>query len=101
MEAVQLKTCQRCRERRFEMDLKEGVCHRCYLRDTDNRKRPLRPFLMSAENQMDPGIVLAHLLELTQIEEMVVARAYVTLPLPTLRIHLLLLCEYTLPLLTL
>ena len=66
MEAVQLETCQRCRERRFEMDLKEGVCYRYYLRDTDNRKRPLRPFLMSAENQIDPGIVPAHLPELKE-----------------------------------
>ena len=56
------------------MDLKDRVCHRCFLRDANNRKQP---FLMSAENQMDPGIVPNHLPELTQVEEMVIARAHV------------------------
>jgi hypothetical protein len=32
---------------------------------------------MSADNNMDPGIVLSHLPELTQVEEMVIARAHV------------------------
>jgi len=45
IEAVRLKTCQRCRERRFGIDLKEDVCHRYYLRDTryalpDVRRQP-------------------------------------------------------------
>ncbi|OBT60067.1 hypothetical protein VE03_10500, partial [Pseudogymnoascus sp. 23342-1-I1] len=39
------------------MDLKDGVCHRCFLRDTDKRKRPVTPSLMSAANNMDPGTV--------------------------------------------
>jgi hypothetical protein len=73
--AVQIETCQRCQERGFSMDLKESVCHRCFLRDTDNQKRPVTPFLMSAGNNMDPGIVPSHLPELTQVEEMVIARA--------------------------
>ena len=61
IEAVQLKTCQRCRERRFGIDLKEDVCYYCHLQDTD-RGQPVTPFLMSVDNQMDPGIVPAHLL---------------------------------------
>jgi hypothetical protein len=65
MEAVQLETCQRCQERGFSMDLTDSVCHQCFLRDTDNRKRPVTPFLMSADNHMDPGVVPSHLLELT------------------------------------
>jgi hypothetical protein len=32
---------------------------------------------MSAENEMDLGDVLAYLLELTQVEEMIIARSYV------------------------
>jgi len=59
------------------MDLKDSVCHRCFLRDTDSRKRLVTPFLMSADNNIDPGIVPSHLLELTQVEEMVIARAHV------------------------
>jgi len=69
------------------MDLKEDVCHRCYLRDTDDRKRPVTPFLMSVDNQMDPGIVPAHLPELTQIEEMVIARAHVQMMVKRVRGH--------------
>lgn len=77
MEAIQMETCQHCQERGFLMDLKDGTCHRCFLRDTDNQKRPVTPFLMSAENDMDPGIVPADLPQLTQVEEMVIARAHV------------------------
>jgi hypothetical protein len=87
MEAVQLETCQRCQERGFSMDLKEGICHRCFLRDTDSRKRPVTPFLMSAENNMDPGVVPSHLPELSQVEEMVIARAHVQMLVKRVRGH--------------
>jgi ATP-dependent DNA helicase PIF1 len=87
MEAVQMETCQRCQERGFSMDLKEGVCHRCFLRDTDNRRQPVTPFLMSADNNMDPGIVPSHLPELTQVEEMVIARAHVQMLVKRVRGH--------------
>jgi ATP-dependent DNA helicase PIF1 len=87
MEAIQMETCQRCREHGFSMDLKDGVCHRCFLRDTDNQKRPVTPFLMSAENDMDPGIVPADLPELTQVEEMVIARAHVQMLVKRVRGH--------------
>jgi hypothetical protein len=59
------------------MDLKDSVCHQCFLRDTDNRKQPVTPILMSAENNMDPGVVLSHLPELSQVEEMVIVRAHI------------------------
>ena len=59
------------------MDLKDGICHQCLLRDTDNYKRSVTPFLMSADNNIDPGIVPSHLPELTQVEEIVIVRAYV------------------------
>jgi hypothetical protein len=87
MEAVQLETCQRCHERGFSMDLKEGICHRCFLRDTNGQKRPVTPFLMSADNHMDPGIVPGHLPELTQVEEMVIARAHVQMLVKRVRGH--------------
>ncbi len=47
------------------MDLKDSVCHRCFLRDTNKRKQPVTPFLMSAENDMDPGVVPGFLPELS------------------------------------
>jgi hypothetical protein len=73
MAAVEMETCSRCKERWFSMDLKDNVCHSCFLRDKRNRT----PFLMSAENDMDPGELLAHLPELTQVEEMIIARSHV------------------------
>ena len=65
------------------MNLKDGICHACFLRD----KRGQTPFLMSAENQMDPGVLPAHLPILTQIEEMVIARSHVQMVLYRYRGH--------------
>ena len=84
---MQLETCQRCQERGFSIALKEGICYRCFLRDTDNRKRSVTPFLMSAENNIDPGTVPGHLLELTQVEEIVIARAHVQMLVKRVRGH--------------
>ena len=87
MEAIQMETCQRCQEHGFLMDLKDSVCYRCFVRDTDNRKQPVTPFLMSADNHIDPGIVPSHLPELTQVEEMVIARAHVQMLVKRVRGH--------------
>jgi len=65
------------------MDLKDTICHRCYLRDSRGRL----PFLMSAENEMDPGSVAANLPELTQVEEMIIARSHVQMVLFRYRGH--------------
>ena len=51
------------------MDLKDEICHSCYLRDKGGKT----PFLMSIENEIDLGVILAHLPELTQVEEMIIA----------------------------
>jgi hypothetical protein len=59
------------------MDLKDSVYHHYFLRDTDSCKRPVTPFLMSVDNNIDLGSVLSHLPELTQVEEMVITRAHV------------------------
>ena len=55
------------------MKLKDGICHNCVLKDKGGQT----PYLFSAENKMDLGIVPAHLPALTQIEEMVIARSHV------------------------
>ena len=52
------------------MDLKSDVCHRCFNRDKGNKTTP---FLMSVDNEMDLGEIPAHLPELTQVEEMIIA----------------------------
>ena len=81
MADVKMETCLRCKERWFDMRLKDDICRRCYLRDTDpgtrGCKQVLSPFLMSVNNEMDPGDIPAHLPALTQVEEMVIARAHV------------------------
>ena len=69
------------------MALKEGVCHCCFLRDTDNQKRSVMPFLMSTENNIDPGTVPGYLLELTQVKEMVIARVHVQMLVKRVRGH--------------
>jgi hypothetical protein len=68
-----METCSRYRESWFAIDLRDTVCHSCYLRD----KRGQSPFLISADNEMDPGDVPAHLLVLTQVEEIIIARSHV------------------------
>jgi len=83
MRTVQMEDCSRCRERWFAMALKDTVCHRCYLRDPKDR----RPYLMSAENEMDPGSVADILPELTQVEEMIIARSHVQMVLFRYRGH--------------
>lgn len=65
------------------MDLKEEICHACFLRD----KRNQVPFLMSIENEMDPGDVPACLPELTQVEEMIIARSHVQMMVHRYRGH--------------
>jgi hypothetical protein len=69
------------------MDLKDEICHRCFLRDTNARKEPVTPFLMTADNMMDPGPVPPDLPELIQVEEMVIARAHVQMLVKRVRGH--------------
>ena len=42
---------------------------------------------MSADNHMDPGIVPSHLLELSQVEEIVITRAHVQILVKRVRGH--------------
>jgi hypothetical protein len=64
-----MDTCTRCNARWFDMRLKDKVYYTCFLKDKGGQTL----FLFSADNEMDLGAVLAHLLVLTQIEEMVIA----------------------------
>ncbi|KID81448.1 ATP-dependent DNA helicase PIF1 [Metarhizium guizhouense ARSEF 977] len=83
MDQIKMETCARCKERWFAMDLKDGVCHACFLRDKGNKT----PFLMSAENEMDPGELPTHLPELTQVEEMIIARCHIQMVVYRYRGH--------------
>lgn len=78
-----METCGRCRERWFSMDLKNATCRSCFLRD----KASVTPFLMSADNDMDLGHLQASLPELTQVEEMAIARSHVQMMVCRYRGH--------------
>lgn len=84
MDNQEMETCGRCNEYWFLMELKDGVCYRCFLRD---KKGTPMPFKMSAANNMDPGDFPAHLPPLTQVEEMVIARSHVQMLLKRVRGH--------------
>jgi len=57
------------------MGISKGICIRC--RRRDKNKAEDEPELFSKENLMDPGSVPEHLLALTQVEEMLIARVHV------------------------
>jgi hypothetical protein len=44
-----------------------------FLRNKHNQS----PYLISVENEMDPGDIPAYLLELTQVKEIIIAWSYV------------------------
>jgi hypothetical protein len=67
--------CHRCREKWFDMNVKNGVCKRCRARDKN--RRPDEPFFFSHENCLDFGDIPTELPSLTQVEEMVIARIHV------------------------
>jgi hypothetical protein len=73
LDNIDMEECSRCRERWFEMRLRDGVCYNCSLRD----KMDKTPFLMSMENDMDPGDIPSHLPELSQIEEEIIAHCHI------------------------
>ena len=55
------------------MGLKDNICYVCFLRDKGSQS----PFLMSTDNKIDLGEILAHLLALTQVEEIIIACLHV------------------------
>ena len=74
------------------MRLRVGICHNCRLRDappkdTDRNTDRNTVFLMSQENEMDPGEVPAFLPQLSQLEEIVIARAHVQMVVKRYRGH--------------
>jgi hypothetical protein len=78
-----METCDRCQEHWFTIELRDRVCYSCSIWDRQNQT----PFLMSAENWMDPGVFPAHLPVLTQVEEMIITRSYVQMVLYCYRGH--------------
>lgn len=69
------------------MRFDDGICHSCTLRDSKAKMKDGQPFLMSADNNMDPGDCYGRLPELSQMEEMCIARAHVHMQLKRVRGH--------------
>ncbi len=69
LDKVKIETCIWCQVHWFSIDLKDRICHACFLRNKGNKSL----FLMSVENEIDLGMILAYLPKLTQVEEMIIA----------------------------
>jgi ATP-dependent DNA helicase PIF1 len=81
---VVLDHCTRCKETWFNNNVVNSVCKKC--RTTrDKSKKDDEPFLMSAENLMDPGSIPPHLPKLAQIEEMLIAKVHVMVKVHQIR----------------
>ncbi|EED11952.1 hypothetical protein TSTA_000300 [Talaromyces stipitatus ATCC 10500] len=72
--------CGRCQEKWFKMKLRDGVWDRCRCVDRDQMI-----FLYSPGNNMDPSDVPTFLPELTQTEEMLIARVHVHMQIRQIR----------------
>ena len=66
------------------MRLKDGVCDRC---NVSKDKRNKSPYIMSDDNEMDPGEVPGHLPKLSQVEEMLISHTHVHLEARRVRGH--------------
>jgi hypothetical protein len=67
------------------MGLSNGIYGACLKRDRNLQEG--EPFLFSRENNMDPGVVPGCLQDLTQIEEMVIAKAHCYMIIKRVRGH--------------
>jgi len=76
LQDVDMTTCHRCNERWFDMNLQYNICQQCRKDDLDSRRKN-GPFMWTAGNDMDPGVVDPALPVLTQTEEMLIARVHV------------------------
>lgn len=90
LEKLQRETCSVCLEHWYDMKIKiqdsVATCARCRVRDkTQNGQE--RVALMSAANNMDPGPYPAYLPALTQVKEMLIARAHVAIQIRRIRGH--------------
>ncbi|KID78675.1 ATP-dependent DNA helicase PIF1 [Metarhizium guizhouense ARSEF 977] len=85
LSSQEMETCARCRERWFQMRISNGVCGACLRRDMNLQGGA--PFLFSKDNNMDPGVVPECLRDLTQMEEMVIAKAHCHMIVKRVRGH--------------
>lgn len=84
MDRIQMETCIRCKEKWFDMKLnRERVCMKCIM----VQKRKPMPYVYGEGNAMDPGEMPHGLQPLTQVEEMLVARAHVQMVIKRVRGH--------------
>jgi hypothetical protein len=73
MNTIKMEECTQCNAYWFDIQLKDGICYSCLLKDKD--RQTLYFFL--ADNEIDLRIFPAHFPALTQIEEIVITQSYV------------------------
>ncbi|OJD25595.1 hypothetical protein ACJ73_03032 [Blastomyces percursus] len=83
---IKMEECDRCHANWFNMNLQHGVCGTC--RHADNPKRRQDgPYLYSAANRLHPGDVPPELPQLSQTEEMLIARIHICVQVCQVRGH--------------
>jgi hypothetical protein len=80
-----MDTCTRYKERWFQIDILNGV-YGSYLK-RDRNVQEGEPFLFSKENNIYPRVILGCLRDLTQIEEIVIAKAHYYIIIKRIRGH--------------
>ena len=70
LDELRLEECSCCHERWLDMKIQNQMCHRC--RNSEVRRSWFKP-----ENDLDLGPTPAHLPALSEVEEMLIARAHV------------------------
>ncbi|CAG8503777.1 4193_t:CDS:2 [Paraglomus occultum] len=78
MDKLQHVVCPVCNESCPSIVLVKGKCQRCY-------SEKIMPNKFSADNNMDPGDIPEELQDLTEIEEMLIARAFTVMSIYRLR----------------
>ncbi|KAJ7230303.1 hypothetical protein GGX14DRAFT_344298, partial [Mycena pura] len=73
---IKLESCNYCNERWFDLDVKEGRCHKCAARS--------KPTKFQATNEMDPG-EMPDLPQLTQMEEILISPVHALVSLYQVR----------------
>ena len=72
LDQIKMEECTECNEKWFDMEVVEWMCKWC-------RQASGAPPLYTDANNLDVGLVPDHLPELTQIEELLIARVHVHL----------------------
>ncbi len=75
LEKDDIAECATCKQKWFDVKLRNGVCTSCTSRN--KTLRPGEPLFYSVANELDFGDIPAGLLELSEVEQQLIARVHV------------------------